>query len=395
MGDGSSRLTVAYLHYGVQSGVTPQVTRALEARGHRVHPLGVPGPLEWRGEDRKLRPTWRSAAHLMLSGARFGTRAFAHRWNTTYAFDVHTAHAGSLLGSMQPEADVVLQNGALFAPGIPPPKEYVLMLDHTRALTMARRAGSSVLAAPVDYGTGWQERETRLYRGARAIATFSRRVAESLQLDYGVRGERIHVVGGGANVWPDTPVRHDDGETIVFVGKDFRRKGGPVLLKAFEQVRRQRNGHARLVVAGPRERLDLPEGAEQLGPVPMERLIELFSSATVFALPTLHEPYGLAYLDAMACAVPCVGTLVGAVPELIEHGVTGLLVPPGDELALARSLASLLEDKARARAMGVAGREKVEARFRWHHVGERLEAALLGTRADAARATSSAAFTVA
>lgn len=391
---GANGLDVAYLHYGVQSGVTPQVTRALQARGHRVQSLAVPGPLEWRDEARRLRPTWRSVAHLALAAGRFGARAFAHRWNTTYAFDVHTAHAGALLSTTP--SDVVLQNGALFAPGNPPPSDYVLLLDHTRALTMAERpTAGGWLPPPVDYGPGWKERETRLYRDARAIATFSRRVAESLQRDYGVRGERLHVVGGGANVWPDAPERLDDGETILFVGKDFRRKGGQVLLSAFERLRRQRAGRTRLMIAGPRERPALPEGARWLGQVDLRSLEALFARSTVFALPTLREPFGLAFLDAMACAVPCVGTLVGAVPEIVEHGVTGLLVPPGDEQALARALGDLLDDRAGAQAMGAAGRERVSVRFRWQHVGERLEGALMDARDSQTLPARPAAFTVA
>lgn len=387
-------LDVAYLHYGVQSGVTPQITRALQARGHRVRSLAVPGPLEWRDEARRLRPTWRSVAHLVLSAGRFGSRAFAHRWNTTYAFDVHSARAGALVADTP--SDVVLQNGALFAPGRPPPSDYVLLLDHTRALTMAERPlPGGWLSPPVDYGAGWRDRETRLYRGARAIATFSRRVAESLQRDYGVHGERLHVVGGGANVWPDTPERFDDGETILFVGRDFRRKGGQVLLRAFELLRRQRAGRVRLMVAGPRQRLALPDGARWLGPVDPASLQALFARATVFALPTLREPFGLAFLDAMACSVPCVGTLVGAVPEIVEHGVTGLLVPPGDARALARALGDLLADRAGAQAMGAAGRERAAVRFRWQHVGERLEAALMDARDACPEPARSASFTVA
>lgn len=373
----STPLNIAYLHYGDQSGVTPHVARALEARGHAVRSLSTHGPLEWRDEARRIRPSWRCLAHLTLSAARFGTDAFAHRWNTTYAFDVHSANAGALISSLSPRPDVVLQNGALFAPGAPPSRDYVLLLDHTRALTMSQQfPEGSGWRRPKDYGPGWKERETRLYRDARAIATFSRRVAESLQCDYGVRGERIHVVGGGANVWPETPERHDDGDTILFVGKDFRRKGGPVLLRAFERLRKSRQRRTRLIIAGPRERLTLPPDVLHVGRVAMEHLPQLFSQATVFALPTLREPYGLAYLDAMACAVPCVGTLVGAVPEIIEQGVTGLLVPPADDVALAHALASILDDPAGARALGEAGRKRAEERFRWQHVGERLEIAL-------------------
>jgi glycosyltransferase involved in cell wall biosynthesis len=97
----------------------------------------------------------------------------------------------------------------------------------------------------------------------------------------------------------------------------------------------------------------------------------------VFALPTLREPFGLAYLDAMACGVACVGTALEAVPEIVRDGETGLLVPPGDAGALAAALERLLGDPARARAMGACGRERVLARFRWDLVAERLERALL------------------
>lgn len=371
-------LEIAYLHYGAQSGVTPQISAHLTALGHRITPLQVPGPLEPRDARGRRRWSWPLAAHLAVSALRFGSRAIAHRWNTTYAFDAHSARAASLIQGLPRPPDVILQNGALFAPGLTPVGEYVLLLDHTRALSMQRppmpEAG---LPPPVDYGAGWRERETALYRGARAIATFSRQVAESLQVDYGVDGSRIHVVGAGANVHPEHVVRADDGATLLFVGKDFRRKGGLVLLRAFERLRRDRP-RLRLLIAGPNEPLMLPAGATNLGPVPPERLAALFSTATVFVLPTLREPFGLAYLDAMACGLPCVGTAVEAVPEIIEHGGSGLLVPPGDDMALTATIARLLDDPAQAHAMGLRGRLRVDAQFRWHQVAERLELALRG-----------------
>jgi glycosyltransferase involved in cell wall biosynthesis len=121
----------------------------------------------------------------------------------------------------------------------------------------------------------------------------------------------------------------------------------------------------------------LPSGATNRGFVPPHELVELIAKTTVFALPTLREPFGLAFLDAMACGVPCIGTAVEAVPEVIDHQVTGLLVPPGDEHALAEALLSLLEDPAKAHAMGLRGRLRVDAHFTWEKVGERLESALV------------------
>ena len=102
----------------------------------------------------------------------------------------------------------------------------------------------------------------------------------------------------------------------------------------------------------------------------------LFARATVFTLPTLREPFGIAFLDAMACGIPCVATEVEAIPEIVADGQTGFLVPPKDEVALCDALLALLADPARARTMGEVGRLTVARRFLWKHVGDRLDALL-------------------
>jgi glycosyltransferase involved in cell wall biosynthesis len=374
-------LSIAYVHYGAQSGVTPAVTRALLDRGHEVRLVPGTGPLEPRDPlSGRLRPTPEVAFHLGAAGLRFGRRAIAHRWNTGYAFDRHSQAAGEALSAVRPAPDLVLQNGSLFAPGLPPPYPYALLLDHTRALAQASPAWpGSGLRAPVDYGPGWFAREAALYRGAAAIACFSDHVARSLVRDYGVHPARVSTVGAGANVFPAKAPRRDDGRTIVFVGKDFVRKGGPILLQAFTRVRRS-FPKARLVVAGalPPPRLRIPEGVFFVGRVDLVEVPELLSQATIFALPTLREPYGIAFLDAMGCGVPCVGTRIEAVPEIVRDGETGILVPPGDAVALALALERLLGDPVLARAMGARGRARVFAGALWTHVAARLERTLRG-----------------
>ncbi len=370
-------LSIAYVHYGAQSGVTQHVARALAERGHEIRLVEATGGLEPRdARTRRLRPRPEVAVHLALAAARFGRGALAHRWNTPFAFDAHSRTAGAGLAALSPTPDLVLQNGALFAPGRPPRLRYALLLDHPRALAMeSPPCPTAGLPPQPDYGRGWYAREAAVYRGASVIATFSENAARSLVRHYGVDPARIHVTGAGANVFPAEAPRRDDGNTILFVGRDWRRKGGPVLVEAFARVRRALP-RARLLVAGPRERPALPPGAFYLGPVPFAELPALFAQATVFALPTLREPFGLAYLDAMACGLPCVGTRVEAVPEIVAEGDTGLIVPAGDPEALATALARLLRDPARARAMGGRGRARVGARFTWRHVAERLERAL-------------------
>jgi glycosyltransferase involved in cell wall biosynthesis len=375
MDGATGRLSIAYVHYGAQSGVTSAVSHALCRRGHAVRLVSATGDLEPRDPTtRRLRTRPAVFLHLAIAAARFGRRALAHRWNTPFAFDRHARRAGAALADLDPEPDVVLQNGALFSPGLPPRLPYALLLDYTGAL--AARRPSVSLPSPLELGPAWRLREGSLYRGASVIATFSENTAKSLVQDYGVDPARVRVVGAGANVSPCAAPRRHDGATILFVGRDWQRKGGPVLAEAFERLRRFHT-RARLVVAGPASRPNLPERGLYLGPIGLEELTGLLAQATAFALPALREPFGLAFLDAMARGVPCVGTRVDAIPEIVVDRRTGLLVPPGDPAALAEALAALLRDPTRAQAMGARGRERVQRRFLWSHVAERLEQALL------------------
>jgi glycosyltransferase involved in cell wall biosynthesis len=373
-------LDFAYLSYSEQSGVTERLVAALSERGHALTHLRATGPLDHRHpRSRALRMTPQVAWNLALSAARYGRRALHHAWNTCYAFDVHSRRAGELLAAMDPPPRVVLQAGVLFSPGAPPRLPYVLLCDYTAALAHATDDGAP---HAVDLGEGWRARERAVYLGAAAIAAFSERVKRSLVRDYGVDPGRVAVVGAGANVVPGAPERRDDGRTVLFVGKEWERKGGPVLARAFELLRR-RIPDSRLLVAGPRGRLDLPEGAACLGRVPLAELPALCARATAFAMPTLREPYGLAFLDAMACGLPCVGPRAEAVPEIIDDGETGILVSPADAAALAAALERLFADRALAARLGAAGRAKVLAGLTWEHVAARVEALLAQAAAPA------------
>ena len=102
-------------------------------------------------------------------------------------------------------------------------------------------------------------------------------------------------------------------------------------------------------------------------------LVQLYSHAAVFACPSVYEPFGLINLEAMACGAPVVACGVGGILEVVEDGVTGVLVPPAAPDALAVGLVRVLGDKALAERMGGAGRRRVEAAFSWASVAERTE----------------------
>ena len=369
---------IAYVNYGNQSGVTPNVVRSLSALGHQIVSVEPTGILALRDPHTRLpRPTPRVLLSLAASALRHGPQLMHHRWNTAYAFSQHSRRAGELLDALTEPPDVVLQNGALFAPGQPARFPYVLLLDNTCLLAQRQPSVPEAgIGRHIKFGKAWLARERETYQRAMAIATFSELVRRSLIDDYGADASRVHVVGAGANVVPKTePRRDDDGRTLVFVGKDgWRRKGGPVLLRAFAILRRSRPD-LRLLIGGPTEAIEVPPGVTNLGLVPLEAVQRLLCDATLFVLPTLREPFGIAFLDAMLCKVPCVGTQVGAIPEIL--GDAGICVPPADAEALAAAISALLDDPARRTAMGEAGRRRVlERGYLWPEVAKRLSAIL-------------------
>jgi glycosyltransferase involved in cell wall biosynthesis len=112
-------------------------------------------------------------------------------------------------------------------------------------------------------------------------------------------------------------------------------------------------------------------------------LAERYRRCSIFVLPSGQEGFGIVFLEAMRFARPCVGGRAGGTPEVIEDGATGLLVPYGDEPALASALARLLHDPALARAMGRAGRRRLEQHFVFSRFEERLEGHLRELLPDA------------
>jgi len=163
---------------------------------------------------------------------------------------------------------------------------------------------------------------------------------------------------------------------VIFVGRITRQKGLPVLLRAAARL----DPAARLVICAGQadtpellaEVTELVEGLDRVVWIPrmLERreVIQLLTHATVFACPSEYEPLGIVNLEAMACGTAVVASRTGGIPEVVADGVTGLLVPPGDEAALADALNELIRDPARARAMGQAGRDRAVAEFTWESV---------------------------
>ncbi|HXF36883.1 MAG TPA: glycosyltransferase family 4 protein [Actinomycetota bacterium] len=188
-----------------------------------------------------------------------------------------------------------------------------------------------------------------------------------------------------------------DRPTVVCVSRLVRRKGQDVLIRAMPRIRERVPGAALVIVGdGPdRPRLEAlarrtGEGIVLAGEVAEPDLPRSYALGDVFAMPCRSrlaglevEGFGLVFLEAAACGRPVVAGDSGGAREALVDGATGLLVDGRDVGGVADAVAGLLADPARARAMGAAGRERVERSFTWPRIAERLAGWL---REDAGRA---------
>ncbi len=262
--------------------------------------------------------------------------------------------------------------------------------------------------------SSWAERTA--YEGAAGIIAVSAGMrADILRCYPQVDPDRVHVVHNGIDLsgWQrpepgsaaaeaaQATVRaigiDPDRPAVVFVGRITRQKGLPYFLRAAESLPPE----VQLVLCAGAP--DTPEiEAEVRGLVetlsrtrsgvfwisrmlPRDELVAVLASGTVFACPSVYEPLGIVNLEAMAVGLPVVGTATGGIPEVVDDGVTGVLVPidqaqdgtgtpldPDRFVAdLAAALTAVVSDPQRAAAMGVAARRRVEEHFSWDAIGDR------------------------
>jgi starch synthase len=254
--------------------------------------------------------------------------------------------------------------------------------------------------------SSWAERTA--YEGAAAIIAVSAGMRADILRSYpNVDPEKVVVVHNGIDLsgWgrdenPDhmREIGIDpDRPSVVFVGRITRQKGLPYLLRSAELL----PDDVQLVFCAgapdtpeiAAEVSGLVEGLQQKRSgvvwlqrmLPRQELCQVLSSATAFVCPSVYEPLGIVNLEAMACEAAVVGTATGGIPEVVEDGVTGRLVPidqvtdgtgtPRDPERFVADLAAVLtevtSDPARAREMGRAGRTRAEDHFSWDAIADR------------------------
>lgn len=204
--------------------------------------------------------------------------------------------------------------------------------------------------------------EKRVYDAATFVVAHSQWAASSLVDDYGVEEERIRVIPFGIGVPPRLAATPKEGlPRVTFIGRSMERKGGWWLLDLW---RRYLRDVSTLTLVTPEPVANEP-GVEVVGDVRQGdgRVFELLADTAVYAFPSPIDPFGYSMIEAMVMAVPVVALGQAAVPEIVEDGVTGTVVEPGDERAFADAVRALLADPALGRRMGEAGRARALERF--------------------------------
>ncbi|MDN4645859.1 glycogen synthase [Arthrobacter sp. PsM3] len=253
--------------------------------------------------------------------------------------------------------------------------------------------------------SSWVEKTA--YEAAAAIIAVSEGMRQDILRSYPeVDPAKVKVVHNGIDV---SQWNRDEGDdiirglgidperpTVVFVGRNTRQKGVPYLLRAAAKL----PAEVQLVLclgaadtpelAAETARLIEELQSQRSGVILIERMlprnevVQVLSHATAFACPSIYEPLGIVNLEAMACGAAVVASATGGIPEVVQHGETGLLVPieqvtDGTGIPLdpekfvtdfAAALIEVVSNPERARAMGEAGRRRAEEHFSWESITE-------------------------
>jgi glycosyltransferase involved in cell wall biosynthesis len=354
------------------SGISKSLVDFIRVVGHDVEVADV----DVSGADR-----WAAAAATFAPVRR--------RWATRYhlgaaPFWLRSRRARHYIVDRRDRIDAIVQIGSTFEPRGRGDIPYFVCSDSN--IRVAQQGASSGYsdATPLSDTEleGIAGREARVYRGASAIFPLSERLRRSFIDDFGIAPDRVKAIYAGPNfdvgrVPAPASNASTHPPTVLFVGRQYHRKGGDVLVESFRRIKEQ-VPDARLMIAGLPPGYIAAPGVTCLGDLDKgtdagwRALSDAYASAHVFALPTRFEPFGIAFVEAMHFGLPCVGPQAWAVPEIIADGETGFTVPVDDVARLTDRLLTLLTQPDLARRMGEAGRDRARELFTWPRVVSRM-----------------------
>jgi phosphatidyl-myo-inositol alpha-mannosyltransferase len=221
--------------------------------------------------------------------------------------------------------------------------------------------------------------------GGSLWGVLAKRIDQRIAVSESAKRAAEPYIGGPFDVVPngiDLPPATDPGGrngNVVFIGRNEPRKGLPVLLRAWPEVRERTGARLRLIGADPisirwlarRQGFSL-DGVDLLGGVHEDDLTAELQAASLLVAPSLGgESFGMVLTRAFSCGTPIVASNIEGYAQVADHDETGILVPPGDSAALAGAVVELLQDEERRRAYGTAARKAAEP-YAWDRIGALL-----------------------
>lgn len=209
------------------------------------------------------------------------------------------------------------------------------------------------------------------------IFTMGKWLQRELIENYNIPANKVFHVGGGCNL--NICDIHNDlkiGNKFLFVGRDFERKGGYLVLEAFKKARRKRND-IELYIAGPK-RLSIKKeaGVVFLGDLSSSELSYYFNLCDVFCMPSYFEAYGLVFIEALIYGLPCIARDAYEMPFFIQEGITGRLLKNDNVDDLANIMLEVLENKIMAKNV-IDNQAYYINEYSWNTVSNRIAQVIL------------------
>jgi glycosyltransferase involved in cell wall biosynthesis len=217
--------------------------------------------------------------------------------------------------------------------------------------------------------------ERKAYQQMEHIFTTSKYVKDNLISHYGINSNKITVAGTGLGVIkPYYGEKNYSNKKILFAAKgNFENKGGPFVLQALEMAL-EKMPDLQLTIVGQNQYIQQIKhpNITVLGFIPIEELQAIFNDCSLFLMPAFYEPWGLVYLEALACRMPIVGLNRNSFPELSGYGKYGFALNNPDPVAMANILTEAFSQPELLERMGKSGQEYCLNTFSWSNTIDKV-----------------------
>ncbi len=221
----------------------------------------------------------------------------------------------------------------------------------------------------------WLAFEKSLYTNAAKIFVMSSNVRNSLVNQYQIDQNKIKVVYTGGNINSkshDSELKDYTSKSILFIGGNWSRKGGHLLLQAFRKIKEIHRDATLTIVSWRAPKISEP-GVIVYGKVGLDDIGNLFKTTSIFCMPSYIEPFGIVFIEAMMNKLPIIATKINAIPDFVIDNENGFLVQPGNVEQLEIALLKLLDSPELCKKFGEKGFKLYKEKYNWDNVFQKMK----------------------